>query len=595
MNKRKTQSEKHKTKNNSLKFLILSFGFAFFILHFTSSSFSQTDDLELIIDVNSPTVPLPLIYKPNIDLSGRGFNRDATWPQTLAAEEAINAWERDLGLNNVYRMQYNLWEISQTRDAETRDKLRANYEAVIKKISDAKGTVILNLFGMPAGLGKALDKRSAFRDFKIFKAYVKDIIRDLSCYKKYNIWYEVWNAPDLDEFFLGRQQDYLLMYRAVAEACKELEKETKINIPVGGPSVSAWFRDTEGNSVLTPERSLIYSLIRYCYSYHLPLDFISWHGYSSDPDRDSEKTVYKRSMAVLIRDWLSYFHFDRDTPLIIDEWNFDRDANLLIERGENSFIAASFIPSRLEKMRQAGLSSQVYFSLEDFENKNEGVVRNVGAFYFYPERSGYKGGPKSVINVFRMIKALGSEMYAARLEDEFCQAISTRTEEGLAVIINNYIDPDSARNYLSENIAGLNGSQIKSLLDIIKTDKLQKIVQGNYNLAPLRLTSKVKRLLENAQKINESAKKFLAESRAVKITIKNLNGDYLYQLYKSDSSCSRDCDFAPVEEKVIAVSGTIEEDLKLAPYSVNMIVLKKQPGKPQAAVMEEVLKKEEGK
>jgi hypothetical protein len=559
-------------------------------------AFAQSDDLELTVDAGSPTVPLPAIYEPNIDLSGRGFNRDSTWPQTLAAEEAIEAWGKNLGLKHTYRLQYNLWEISQTRDAETRDKLRANYEAVIKKISDAKGTVILNLFGMPAGLGKALDKRSAFRDFKIFKAYVKDIIRDLSCDKKYNIWYEVWNAPDLEDFFLGRQQDYLLMYRAVAEACLELEKETKMHIPVGGPSVSAWFRsDAQGNTVLTPERSLIYSLIKFCYSYHLPLDFITWHGYSSDPDSDRGKTVYKKSPIELIRDWLSYFRFDRNTPLIIDEWNYDRDSNLLAERGENSYIAASFIPSRLEKMHRAGVSHQVYFALEDFENKNEGVVRNVGVFYFLPEVRGYKGGPKSIVNVFRMINSLGDQMYTDDTKDEFCRAISTKTKEGLVIIVNNYIDPDLALDFLSENIAGLNSAQIKSLLDIIRTDKLQKFLDGRYELASLRLTAKVKNLLESARKLHEQSKRLLASNRKVRIKIKNLKGEYLYQLYKVDSSCARDCDFAPAEEKYIPASEIVEEGIDLAPYSVNMIVLKKKPDISQATAMEEALKKEETK
>ncbi|MCX5710993.1 MAG: hypothetical protein NT060_03405 [Candidatus Omnitrophica bacterium] len=559
-------------------------------------SYSQGDDLELTIDVNSATTPLPDIYKPNIDLSGRGFNRDATWPQTLAAEEVINTWEKGVGLNNTYRMQYNLWEISQTRDAETRDKLRANYEGVIKKISDAKGRVILNLFGMPAGLGKALDKKSSFKDFRTFKAYIKDVIRDLSCEKKYNIWYEVWNAPDLDDFFLGRQQDYLLMYRAVAEAAKELSRETGVRIFVGGPSVSAWFRDAEGeNTALTPERSLIYGLIKYCYSYHLPLDFVSWHGYASDPKHDQEKTVYKKDAVGLIRDWLSYFRFDRNTPLIVDEWNFDRDTNLLSERSEDSFIAASFIPSRIKGMLDAGLSNQVYFALEDFENKNEGIIRNIGAFYFIPERLGYKGGPKLAFNVFIMLNHLGRDMFSASLTDEFCQAIAAKSENEITVLIYNYIDPDIARNYLSKNIAGLNSAQIKSLLDIVKTDRLHKILQGEQPIAALNLGAKVKALLEEARRLNELAKKFSAFPRRVKLNFKNLNGEYTLEAYKADSTCKKDCNFTPDMNKDISAQGGWEENMTLEPYSVHLIVLKVKPRVAEPVNTEAAPKKEEAK
>ncbi|MCX5709496.1 MAG: hypothetical protein NT088_02040 [Candidatus Omnitrophica bacterium] len=559
-------------------------------------TYGQGDDLELSIDVNSATTPLPDIYKPNIDLSGRGFNRDATWPQTLAAEEVINAWEKGVGLNNTYRMQYNLWEISQTRDAETRDKLRANYEGVIKKISDAKGRVILNLFGMPAGLGKALDKKSSFKDFRVFKAYVKDVIRYLSCEKKYNIWYEVWNAPDLDDFFLGRQQDYLLMYRAVAEAAKELKRETGVSIPVGGPSVSAWFRDTEGvNTALTPERSLIYALIKYCYSYHLPLDFISWHGYSSNPKHDQERTVYRKDAISLIRDWLTYFRFDRNTPLIVDEWNFDRNTNLLTERSEDSFIAASFIPARIKGMSDAGLSSQVYFALEDFENKNEGVIRNIGAFYFTPDRLGYKGGAKLAFNVFIMLDRLGRDMFPASISDEFCQAIASKSENTITVLAYNYLDPDIARNYLSKNIAGLNSAQIRSLLDIVKSDKLQKILQGEQPISALNSGAKVRSMLEEARRLNELVKKLSAAPRRVKLNFKNLKGEYALEEYKADSSCKKDCNFVPDSSKDISAQGSWEEDMALEPYSVHLIVLRAKPKSAEPANNAEAPKKEEAK
>ena len=55
----------------------------------------------------------------------------------------------------------------------------ANYENIIKKITDAGGIVILDIFGTPAGLGKALDKKSPPWDLKAFKELVKSYIREL--------------------------------------------------------------------------------------------------------------------------------------------------------------------------------------------------------------------------------------------------------------------------------------------------------------------------------------------------------------------------------------------------------------------------------
>ncbi len=348
------------TKQRFKILVILSFALFFTsyeLLVASCESFAQqADDLEFTLDANSPTVPLPKTFKPSIDLSGRGFHRQTSWPQGLAAPEVLDTWAKDIGFSGVYRLQYNLWEINQlAKDKDAQDKLLNNYENIIKKITEAGGIVILDIFSTPAGLGQALDKKSPPWDFRAFKELIKNQIRDLSCNKRYNIWYEVWSAPDLDDFFLGRKQEYLNLYRAVAEAAKELSVENKVYIPVGGPATSWWFQNFDANTILTSERSLIYELIQFSYRHHLPLDFVSWHAYSTDPKTEKETTIYKKTGMALLRDWLSYFNFDRNTPLIIDEWNYDTNANVLPERKEKSYISASYIPSRIKNMDEAGI------------------------------------------------------------------------------------------------------------------------------------------------------------------------------------------------------------------------------------------------
>ena len=564
-----------------------------FLLFFTSyqlpvtsyKSFAQpSDDLEYTLDVNSATIPLPKIFKPSIDLSGRGFHRQTSWPQGLAVSEVLETWGKDIGFNSVYRLQYNLWEINQlAKDKDTQDKLLNSYENIIKKITEAGGIVILDIFSTPAGLGQTLDKKSPPWDFKAFKELIKNHIRNLSCNKRYNIWYEVWSAPDLDDFFLGRKQEYLNLYRAVAEAAKELSQEFKIYIPVGGPATSWWFQNFDANSVITAERSLIYELIKFCYRYHLPLDFISWHAYSTDPKVEKETTIYKKTGIALLRDWLSYFDFDRNTPLIIDEWNYDTNANILPERNEKSFISASYIPSRIKNMHEAGINYQLYFCLEDFQNNKEGIVRNVGVFSFDSDASEYKGAPKSIYNVFKMLSNLGNNKFSASLKpnDEFVDVIATKTQDRIALLIYNYIDPEIARNYLSRNIAGLNGAQRKALLNIITSSRLEKILSHSIEIPKIRVSKRVKTLLTRAQELNDRAEKFKSGARNINMSIKNIKGNYSYQKYKIDSSCSINCAFSPLEEKELNLSDAYQETLVLNPYSVNMIILtKKQPAAP---------------
>ncbi len=553
------------------------------VFSFLPLVYSQNDTvIELSLDTSLSTLPTPAIFRPNIDLGGRGFHKDDTWPQNMAAKEVLEAWGRDIGFSGIYRIQYNLWEISQlAKNKEAQDKLLANYEATIKAVSDAKGIVLLNLYGTPLGLGKALDKKSAPLNLEAFKALTKEVVRYLSCEKKYNIWYEVWSSPDSDDFFIGSKQDYFNMYKAIAENVKELSAQFKINIPVGAPSSSNWFHNLENNNILTPEKSLIYDLIKFVSVNSLPLNFITWHSFSSDPKIEKEVTIYNKNAVELVRDWLSYFNFKRDIPLIVDEWNFDRDVNILPARRKKSYIAGSYIPARIKNMYEAGLDNQVYFSLEDFQDNPEKVTRNVGAFYIDSSLSQYKETPKSIYNVFRMMGMLGPEMYKVSSFDEFCGVIATKSLDGIALLIYNYIDPDIVKSFLAHSICGLNNSERRYLLQIIKSDQLEKFISHQIDLRLLRANEKVRSILTKARNLEDKAREAENTSKTIKLTIKNIKGEYTYSRFTVDSSCGLGCEFNPVEEKNISVQGEYQEELKISPYSVNLIIFKKQNNAPK--------------
>ncbi|MDD5730872.1 MAG: hypothetical protein PHN57_07085 [Candidatus Omnitrophica bacterium] len=606
----------NKLKPLNSKLIALSLNFALCALSFTLISqlcYAQDKDLEFNLDAASNTISLPKIFKPNIDLSGRGFHAEQTWPQELAAQEVVDDWFKEIGGAGIYRLQYNLWEISQlSKDKPAQEKLLANYESVIKRVNDAGGIVILDIFSTPPGLGKVLDKKSTPLDLRAFKEVVKKHIRELSCNKKYNIWYEIWSAPDSDDFFLGRKQEYLNLYRAIAEGVKELENETKIHIPVGGPGASWWFQNFDGNTIITPEKSLIYELIKFCHQYRLPLDFISWHAYSTDPNVEKEATSYNKNAILLIRDWLTYFNFNKETPLVLTEWNYDSGNNVLSERKETSFVCASYIPSRIKNMFEAGLDYQIYFSLEDFQGNKEGVMRNVGIFWFEQDAPQYKGGHKSIYNVFKMLGKLGNSMYypQPKINDEFVDVTATKSDDYTAILISNYIDSDISTNYLTRNIATLNKAERQVMLDLLNQDTLEKFMRKELDFSHLRSYNKfpkVRTILKHAQELNDSATKYMFAGRNIKINIKNLNNSgktpeqakqelkqetkqeqgaataaaagetYLYERYTVDSSCSMNCVFVPVEEKEVNVYDSFQQTLTLNPYSVNLIILKKKP------------------
>jgi len=546
---------------------------------FLQGVFAQEQPVDLTIDVNSPTFPLPRIFRPNIDLSGRGMSPQHSWPQGVASPETIDLWQKDIGFGGIYRIQYNIWEVYElSKYRETQQALLQNYEDIIRRINEAGGIVLLDIFGMPAGLGKVLDRRSSPFDPKAFKELIKGVIRNFSCEKRYNIWYELWTSPDSEDFFLGRRQEYLNLYRMVAEAVQDLEKETKIQIPLGGPGVSFWFQNVDGNTILSPERSLIYELIKFCYHYRLPLDFISWHAYSSDPKVDQDITIYRKSAASLIREWLSYFHFNYNLPLIISEWNFDLGPNIIAERYKKSYVAASYIPARLKNMYEAGLDHSVFYCLEDFRDNKEGVARNVGVFALEPTDKGYQAVPKAMYSVFKMLGQLGNRLYPSSLKlgDEFIAIIATKDKDGVYIIISNYIDPNIGINFISRNLSTLSDGERKILLGLVKYNKLERLLQRKIEMSSLRLTRRLKALVKKALDLQERAQRLITENRIVNLAIKNLNDNYSYQRFVVDSSCGLNCQWLAKEEKDIDTTN-YQQALAIAPYSVHFIVLERKP------------------
>ena len=536
------------------------------------------------MDITGKTKATPhLLWKPGIDLSGRGFHREPTWPQNLAAPDALVKLDEFLDLQGgIFRLQFDFWEFVQlAKNKQMQTMFLENYSTVIKNINAAGGTTLLNLYGMPPGLGKVLDKKSSPWDIKAFKELVKDIIRYFSCVKGYDIWYEVWNAPDLDDFFLGQKKEYLNIYQAAAESVKELEGEIKRNIPIGGPGVTWWFQNLEGNTIVYPERSLIYELIHFCSQRRLPLDFISWHAYTSDPFAESEVTRYRKIAPELIREWFSYFGLDPTTPLIISEWNYDAGLNFELKRGWESYVAASSIPSRIRNMLKSGIDYQLFFCLEDFKNNKQGVNRNVGLFWFEPKSIKYTGGPKSMFNVIRMLNMLGSEMFlASRLDDEFVGIIATKSKTELALFLFNYIDPEITRSYLSRNLANLHPKLARILVNLINSNKWKEIKNSEISLKTLRLNRRIKSKIKEAISLNERAASLIRHPQSINISLTNLKEDYIYKKYIVDKTCRLDCAFVPREEKEIRNVTAYKETLILEAYSVVLIVMEKKPPVP---------------
>ncbi|MFT4548359.1 MAG: xylan 1,4-beta-xylosidase [Verrucomicrobiales bacterium] len=121
-------------------------------------------------------------------------------------------------------------------------------------------------------------------------------------------YWEIWNEPEnRPAMWSGTDEQYFKLYGATAKAIKARWPDLK----VGGPSLGYTGKITEGR--FEPGEFLT-KFLAHCRDHELPLDFFSWHLYTSDP---SECVVRAKG----IRAELGKHGFEK-TELHLNEWNF---------------------------------------------------------------------------------------------------------------------------------------------------------------------------------------------------------------------------------------------------------------------------------
>ncbi|MFQ6059659.1 MAG: hypothetical protein ACE5MB_12350, partial [Anaerolineae bacterium] len=109
-------------------------------------------------------------------------------------------------------------------------------------------------------------------------------------------YWEVWNEPDITQFWTGTREEYFQLYETVARALKAYDPTLK----VGGPGLA-------GNT------DFLHGFLAYCRDHDVPLDFVSWHKYAGG---DAPYVVAQRAEQV---------------QLALDTYGFSEAENLLTE------------------------------------------------------------------------------------------------------------------------------------------------------------------------------------------------------------------------------------------------------------------------
>lgn len=297
----------------------------------------------------------------------------------------------------------------------------------LEKVKAAGGEPLLFVSGVPAALSRqppgSAGRTRARRAFDVnsknltrWRELIRQAILHYNREKTYQIKYlEVWNEPDLSEYWSGTQEEYFEVYRATAEAARSADP----SIRVGGPAVSNW-AGAIGKS--TP---LIKTLLEFTHRNRLPMDFISWHAFEKDPTllRGAVKEVqaWKRAAGL------------PNAELFVDEWNYGTPG---LER--EGPIGAAFAATMMMTVFGSGVDRQAFAMLQNVDTAKADFA---GDDYGMFTRSGIE---KPVFNAFRAVTMLGNVQLEASQKggENFISSMATRGEDSVAVLVAHFPPQD---------------------------------------------------------------------------------------------------------------------------------------------------------
>jgi xylan 1,4-beta-xylosidase len=167
-------------------------------------------------------------------------------------------------------------------------------------------------------------------------------------------YWEVWNEADIgDHMWSGTAEQYFALYEATAKLLKSHDPSIKI----GGPATARY-------EPPHPQASFLARFLEYCRSHNCPLDFVSWHKYTTDPGVMVDH-------ARQVRDLLVHYGYGA-VESHLNEWNYgpaDWDiwgpgkehARRQSFEAQKNEVGASFVATILTRLQDAPVDVATYY------------------------------------------------------------------------------------------------------------------------------------------------------------------------------------------------------------------------------------------
>lgn len=155
-------------------------------------------------------------------------------------------------------------------------------DTVVNSILQTGAKPMLSLSYMPHSLSKDNEVTSEPKDWSQWRRLITATVSRYSGRGEFNIdniYYEVWNEPDLfGNWHYGKKKNYLTLYQQTVTAAMSASNVNSFKI--GGPATTGFYANW------------IKALFNFCDKNKLRIDFVSWHRYTKrieDYHADFEK------------------------------------------------------------------------------------------------------------------------------------------------------------------------------------------------------------------------------------------------------------------------------------------------------------------
>lgn len=233
-------------------------------------------------------------------------------------------------------------------------------------------------------------------------------------------FFELWNEPNLKNFWTGTQEDYFKLYRHTVKAIKGVDASLK----VGGPA--------------TAKNEWVGEFVEFCTRNDLPADFVSTHHYPTDAlgnEGDDPETQLAASRRSILREQAQDAHAQAGgRPMYYTEWN--TSSNPRDPLHDEPYAAAFVIKTVMEA--RGLVQGYSFWTFSDIFAENY--------FPSAPFHGGFgllniHGIAKPMYRAYELLHRLGGEQLLVQGQHATVDVWIVRSATGVTALLSNHALP----------------------------------------------------------------------------------------------------------------------------------------------------------